>query len=104
MTNDSGRVLPAVTVIATMAPDRSFLQSVTDSAGRYEIHFERGTGDYLIYAGPVGYRAFRRRVALPRDTATLVLDIRLTADATLARGRQGERNEAASNGRRVVHP
>jgi hypothetical protein len=83
VTNDSGRVLPAVTVIATMAPDRTFLQSVTDSTGRYEIHFDRGTGDYLIYAGPVGYRAFRRRVTLPPNNATLVVDIRLTADATL---------------------
>lgn len=83
VTNDSGRVLSAVTVIATMAPDRTFLQAITDTAGRYEIRFDRGTGDYLVYAAPVGYRAFRRRVALSPDSATITVDIRLTADATL---------------------
>src|SRR5690349_17911588 len=61
---DSGRSLAGVTVIATMAPDRTFRQGITDSAGRYEIHFEAGTGDYLVYAAPIGYRAFRRRVNL----------------------------------------
>jgi hypothetical protein len=76
---DSGRALPGVTVIATMAPDRSFRQAVTDSGGRYEIHFDSGTGDYLVYAAPTGYRAFRRRVSLA--TAEITVDIRLRSEA-----------------------
>ncbi len=83
VTNDSGRALPSVTVIATRAPDRAFQQAITDTAGRYEIRFEQGTGDYLVYAAPVGYRAFRRRVTLPAANPTLTLDIRITAEAAV---------------------
>jgi hypothetical protein len=84
VTSDSGRVLAGITVIATMAPDRTFRQAVTDTGGRYEIRFELGTGDYLVYAGPVGYRAFRRRIAIGA-TGSITVDIRLVnAAAQLA--------------------
>jgi hypothetical protein len=82
---DSGRPMPAVTVIATMAPDRSFRQAVTDSAGRYEIHFDAGTGDYLVYAAPTGYRAFRRRINLG-TSAEITVDIQLQSVAAQLAG------------------
>jgi len=77
---DSGRALPGVTVIATMAPDRTFKQAITDATGRYEIRFDAGTGDYLVYAAPPGYRAFRRRIAIPAS-AEITVDIRLQSEA-----------------------
>jgi hypothetical protein len=80
VTNDSARALAGVTVIATMAPDRTFHQATTDSGGRYEIRFEQGTGDYLVYAAPTGYRAFRRRIAIG-PTAEITVDIRLVFEA-----------------------
>jgi carboxypeptidase family protein len=80
VTTDSGKPLANVAVIATMAPDRTFQQSLTDSSGAFEIRFAAGTGDYLVYAGPVGYRAFRRRVTIPPANNTLVVDIRLTSE------------------------
>jgi hypothetical protein len=80
VTNDSARALAGVTVIATMAPDRTFRQAVTDSGGRYEIRFDQGTGDYLVYSAPTGYRAFRRRIAVG-PTAEITVDIRLVFEA-----------------------
>ena len=77
---DSGRPMSGVTVIASMAPDRTFRQSVTDTAGRFTIRFEQGTGDYLVYAAPPGYRAFRRRVTIG-PTAEVTVDIRLVSEA-----------------------
>src|SRR6185312_2725298 len=79
--NDSGRALPGITVVATMAPDRYFRQAISDSAGRYQIRFEAGTGDYLVYAAHTGYRAFRRRVTLG-PTAEITVDIRLQPRST----------------------
>lgn len=81
VSSDSGRVMPGVTVIATMAPDRTFHQSVSDSSGRFVIRFDQGTGDYLVYAAPPGYRAFRRRIAIG-PTGEITLDIRLASAAT----------------------
>ena len=78
--NDSGRALPGITVIATMAPDRSFRQAISDSAGRYEIRFDAGTGDYLVYAAHAGYRAFRRRVTLGQ-VPDITVDIQLRSEA-----------------------
>ena len=86
VTTDSGKPLRAVTVIATMAPDRTVQQAVTDSTGHYTIRFERGTGDYLIYAAPLGYRAFRRRVTRAPGQTDIVVDIKLVAEATLLGG------------------
>ena len=54
VTTDSAKPLRGVTVIATMAPDRTMQQAVTDSSGHYVIYFERGTGDYLVYAAQIG--------------------------------------------------
>ena len=83
VTSDSGRAMRNVTVIATMAPDRTVQQAITDSLGKYELQFTNGTGDYLIYSAPVGYRAFRRRVMRPANNAPFVVDIRLAPDAAL---------------------
>jgi hypothetical protein len=83
VTNDSNRALPGVTVIATMAPDRTVHEAVTGADGRYEIRFENGTGDYLVYAGPFAFRAFRKRVLITTPDRTIAVDIKLTAEATL---------------------
>jgi hypothetical protein len=80
VTADSSHALAGIVVIVTMAPDRLSRQAITDSSGRYEIRFERGTGDYLVYSGPPGYRAFRRRIALGQ-TGLAVIDIHLVSEA-----------------------
>ncbi len=85
VSNDSGRVMPGVTVIATMAPDLTVRRAVTDSAGRYELRFDPGTGDYLVYAAELGYRTFRRRVQRP-PSGPIVVDIRLVRQATTLAG------------------
>ncbi len=77
VTTDSGKVVARATVIATMAPDRFSQQTISATDGRYEIKFEAGNADYLVYATAEGFRPFRRRIALTAASATLVLDVRL---------------------------
>jgi hypothetical protein len=80
VTNDSGAAIVGATVIATMAPDRTVGRDSTGGDGRYSLRFERGTGDYLVYASAPGFRPFRRRVLLP--TAEFTVDIRLVREPT----------------------
>src|SRR3982075_3381989 len=61
----SGLGILGPTVSATMAPDRSFQRTTTDSAGRFSIHFVVGTGDYLIHVGAGGFKTFGSRLARP---------------------------------------
>ena len=82
VTTDSGKAIAGATVIATMAPDRTSQQTTSDADGRYELTFEQGTGDYLIYSIAPGFRAFRKRVTLTAASATLTVDVRLVAEPT----------------------
>jgi len=82
VTTDSGVAVPGATVIATMAPTLAVERTLTDSAGRFEIRFDSGSGDYLVYAAPLGYKAFRKRV-LRASNAAIVVDIHLVPARTV---------------------
>ncbi|MDB4884280.1 MAG: hypothetical protein JWL95_3046 [Gemmatimonadetes bacterium] len=82
VTSDSGFPISGATVSATMAPDRTFQQTTSDTAGRFTIRFAAGTGDYLVHVSAVGYRSQRKRLTrAPADTS-LTIDLRLTPEVT----------------------
>ena len=58
--DDSGKALVA-TVVVTRGPDRLVQQTTSDSAGRWSLTFQPGTGDYLVYVSATGFRIARRR-------------------------------------------
>lgn len=109
VTSDSGAIVGA-TVIVTRGPDRLVQQTTTDSAGRYTLRFDPGTGDYLVYVAAPNYLAARRRVQ--RDAAdddasgALVADFALARDvATLAAVRvTANRPVRADAGRNAMKP
>src|ERR1051325_6541558 len=83
VTHDSGVAIRGATVIAVRAPDRAVLSATTDSAGRYEIEWEKGSGDYLVHVSAKDYEAARRRVM--RSTGDTV-----AADFYLVRAGQAQ--------------
>ena len=96
--DDSARALVA-TVIVTRGPDRLVQQATTDSAGRFSIRFEPGTGDYLVHVSATGFRSARRRVQRQGGTREITADFTLARDlAVLATVRvRGERPARATN-------
>lgn len=85
VTNDSSRAVVGAAVFVTRGPDRAFKQTATDSAGRYAITFDNGTGDYLVAVTSVGLKAARRRVQRVNSERELVADFVLATDvSTLA--------------------
>ncbi|MEO8562281.1 MAG: carboxypeptidase-like regulatory domain-containing protein [bacterium] len=82
VTSDSGFPVRDATVSATRAPDRMFLQARTDTAGRFSIRFDSGTGDYLIHATAVGYKASRKRLTRAAGDAALTIELKLTPTVT----------------------
>jgi hypothetical protein len=77
VTDDSSRVIVGATVMVTRGPDRLTQQGVTDSSGIYRVHFEEGTGDYLVYVSATGYRSARRRVQRQSTERELAADFTL---------------------------
>ena len=77
VTTDSGRVVVAAEVAVTMAPDRTTQFAKSDSAGRYEIVFERGTGDYLVHIAALAREAFRKRVVRSGNDSVFTVDASL---------------------------
>ena len=85
VTNDSSNAVVGASVFVTRGPDRAFKQTTTDSAGRYSVTFENGTGDYLVAVSAVGLKAARRRVQRQNAERELVADFTLATDvSTLA--------------------
>lgn len=80
VTDDSGTVVSAATVFVTRGPDRAFKQTTSDSAGRYRVEFENGTGDYLVAVNAVGLKSARRRVQRQGTERELVADFVLSHD------------------------
>jgi hypothetical protein len=78
-TTDSGVVIAGADVAVTMAPDRLSEFAKTDSAGRYEIVFAKGTGDYLVHVASIGRVAFRKRVTRVGSDSVFVVDATLKA-------------------------
>ncbi len=74
---DSGKPVAGATVTVTMAPDRSYRQTQTDSNGYYEIVFAQGTGDYLVHAIAPGMDAARKRVTRTGRDSVFVVDLHL---------------------------
>ena len=79
VTDDSAHALHA-SIKVTRGPDRLTLDAETDSAGRYSVQFEQGTGDYLVYVSAPGYKTARRRVQRQADEHELVADFTLARD------------------------
>lgn len=97
--DDSARAVVAATVVVTRGPDRLVRQTATDSAGRFAVRFEAGTGDYLVAVSAPGFQSARRRVQRQGSERELVADFRLGRGvATLAGVRvRGERPARADN-------
>ena len=81
--DDSARVVADATVSVTRGPDRLVQQTLTDSAGRYSVRFEEGTGDYLVHVAATGYKSVRRRVQAEPGQHELVADFTLQIDQTI---------------------
>jgi hypothetical protein len=82
VTDDSAHALVA-TVIVTRGPDRLVQKTESDSAGSYQVRFEQGTGDYLVYVSAAGFKAARRRVQRQADEHEFVANFTLARDLTL---------------------
>lgn len=71
------RDVSAATVIVTRGPDRKVFRTEADSAGRFKITIDSGTGDYLVYAAaPVGGDRLidsRVRLTVPSDKDTILV-------------------------------
>jgi hypothetical protein len=80
--DDSSRAV-AATVMITRGPDRLTQQTTTDSTGRYQIRFEQGTGDYLIYVTAQGFKPVRRRVTRETTEREFVADFSLSRDVAM---------------------
>jgi hypothetical protein len=82
VTDDSAHALVA-TVIVTRGPDRLVQKTESDSAGNYQVRFEQGTGDYLVYVSAAGFKAARRRVQRQAEEHEFVANFTLARDLAL---------------------
>lgn len=80
--DDSAHVISGASVFVTRGPDRAVKQTSTDSAGRYLVEFENGTGDYLVSIAAAGFKTARRRVQADPGAHDLTADFTLARDAT----------------------
>jgi hypothetical protein len=81
VTTDDGVPIAGADVIVTMAPERISRATTTDSSGRYEVIFEQGTGDYLVYIRAVGRETLRRRVTREGTESTFTVNVALKPQA-----------------------
>ena len=76
---DSNRSVVGATVSVTRAPDRALFQVLTDTAGRFRLVIDSGTGDYLVHVSARSSDArppFRKRVTRERVGDSLyVVDV-----------------------------
>jgi carboxypeptidase family protein len=93
VTDDSSRAVVA-SITITRGPDRLVQQATTDSSGNFQVRFEKGTGDYLVYVSATGFTSARRRVQRQADEHELVANFTLarapvaTLDAVKIEGRK----------------
>ncbi|GLC25615.1 carboxypeptidase-like regulatory domain-containing protein [Roseisolibacter agri] len=99
VTDDSARAVFAAAITVTRGPDRLVQTTTTDSAGRYSVRFDPGTGDYLVHVAAPGFRPARRRVERQGAERELVADFALGRDLAMLAAVQirGERPVRASN-------
>ena len=79
--SDSGKAVPAATIIATRSPDRAVFQASADSLGAYVVVIPNGTGDYLVYYSALGRKPVRQRITRPSEAP---LDTVFVVDAILS--------------------
>ena len=105
ITDDSSRALVA-SVTVTRGPDRLTQQSSTDSAGRYSVRFEQGTGDYLVYVSATGFKVSRRRVQRQSVEHEFVADFRMERDIAMLAAVKvtADKPERASNDVDAMQP
>jgi hypothetical protein len=82
VTDDSSHAVVA-TVMVTRGPDRLTQKSESDSTGNFQVRFEQGTGDYLVYVSAPGFKAARRRIQRQADEHEFVANFSLARDLTL---------------------
>lgn len=86
VSGEDGSLIVMAEVTAIRAPDRLARVAHTDSAGRYSITFEQGTGDYLVHVRAMGWKPIRQRVTRPEAGGTVALDIKLAPEAVQVEG------------------
>ncbi len=77
---DSGVAIGGADVAATMAPDRVTQFAKSDADGRFELVFDKGTGDYLVHIASVGRQAFRQRVIRTGNDSVFTVDAKLKSN------------------------
>lgn len=78
VTTDSGAAVAGAEVTITMAPDRTYQRTRTDSSGYFEVVFEHGTGDYLVHVTAPGMETVRKRVTRSGSEIVAAVDVALT--------------------------
>jgi hypothetical protein len=81
--DDSGKAVVGAPVHVTRGPDRLVQQTTTDSAGRFSVRFDPGTGDYLVAVSALNFRPARRRVQRQGNERELTADFTLGRDLAL---------------------
>jgi len=86
VSDDSSHAVSGATVFVTRGPDRLLKQTATDSAGRFVVRFDTGTGDYLVAVSGVGLKSARRRVQRVGEETALIADFVLAHGQTTLAG------------------
>ncbi len=79
--DSGGTPVSGADVVVVMAPDRATRAAKTDSAGRFELRFPDGAGDYLVHVELIGWQPWRKRVTRVGTDSVLSVDVRLAAKA-----------------------
>ncbi|MGI9090713.1 MAG: carboxypeptidase regulatory-like domain-containing protein [Gemmatimonadaceae bacterium] len=74
---DSGVAIGGASVVATASLNHESHSTRTDTVGRYEIVFERGTGDYTVQVSAAGRKDFQTRVSRTNADSVLLMNVRL---------------------------
>ena len=72
-------------VVVTVAPSAESFVTATDSTGRFSLRITTATGEYLLYIGALGHRAYRRRITRTNNDSLFEINVELVpAVSTLA--------------------
>ncbi|MGH7654607.1 MAG: carboxypeptidase-like regulatory domain-containing protein, partial [Gemmatimonadaceae bacterium] len=82
VTTDSGTAIVGADAIVTMAPTVQTFRTLTDSAGNYSIAITDGSGEYLLFVGAAGRKAFRQRLTRTGGDTTFIVNVKLAAIVT----------------------
>lgn len=104
LTTDSARAIADAEIIVTRGPDRTVFRTRTDSAGRWRVIADPGSGDYLVYASAPGRTPIRKRITRETTETHFTVDVALApAQATAlaqveVRATKRERVDRSFNG------